>query len=109
MKKVREQSVKLTKFLEEALDDALKGKIEIVSPRDPDKRGCQLSLRICGGARARDVEAALLERNVFCDVREPDLLRVAAAPLFCTYAQVAEFVHVLAEILGGEAKREPQP
>ena len=79
--------------------------MEIVSPRDEHRKGAQLSLDV---ERVRRWEvgdihafnARLEKRGVVCDVREPDVLRVAPAPLYNSFADVELFVDVLAHALG---------
>jgi len=63
-----------------------------VTPRDPERRGCQLSLHVAGGRATFD---ALTASGVACDWREPDIVRVAPAPLYNTFAEVHRFVDAL--------------
>ncbi|HET7675993.1 MAG TPA: kynureninase, partial [Gammaproteobacteria bacterium] len=46
MPALRQKSVRLTAYLEYLLRQKLEGKVAIVTPEDPDARGCQLSLRL---------------------------------------------------------------
>ena len=83
----------LSAFLDEALRQRLADDIAIVTPAAPDARGCQLSLRIrAGRERGLAVHAALEAQGVVTDWREPDILRVAAVPLYNRYADVATLV-----------------
>jgi len=77
--------VELTGILESLLDGH-----EIVTPRDPARRGAQLSIRVRGSVRA--VWERLAAAGVICDWREPDILRVAPAPLYNTEEDVRRFV-----------------
>ncbi|MFP5341961.1 MAG: kynureninase [Candidatus Limnocylindria bacterium] len=78
---LRRRSVALTGYLE-ALLDALVPDVTLLTPRDPAARGAQLSLRVTGAAaRHRAIEA----RGVVGDVREPDIVRLAPAPLFNSF------------------------
>ncbi|MCE7000417.1 aminotransferase class V-fold PLP-dependent enzyme [Saccharothrix sp. S26] len=72
----------------------------LASPRDPDRRGGHVALRIAG---ADKVERALAERGVLVDARPPDLLRVAFAPLCTTRDDVRRAVAVLHDVIGGDA------
>ncbi len=96
MGRVIEKSRQLTGFLEFLVSERLSPQIEIVTPRDPSERGCQLSLRLRSGVRSgKRVFAALEKRDVVCDWREPDIIRVAPVPLYNTFAEVWEFVDAL--------------
>lgn len=104
MDAVRKKSVKLTAFLERLIDKELGGQVEIVTPREKHRRGSQLSLvvekvRMWQGGDMHKFNDRLEKRGVICDVREPDVLRVAAAPLYNSFADVALFVQVLKEVL----------
>ncbi len=91
------KSQRLTGFLEFLLDTRLASRVQILTPRDPAARGCQLSLRIDGGDRC--VYEALEKRGVVCDWREPDVIRVAPVPLYNRFTEVFEYVGVLQQIL----------
>jgi kynureninase len=87
---LRAKSVSLTGYLEFLLDQHASSKFEIVTPRDPQQRGAQLSLRMKN--RGHRICDELLENGVLCDWREPDILRVAPAPLYNSYGDVFAFV-----------------
>jgi kynureninase len=54
--------------------------IEVLTPRDPARRGSQISVRVPGDAES--VERTLRASGVVVDVRPPDVVRFAAAPLY---------------------------
>ncbi|MFD2396539.1 hypothetical protein ACFSVJ_06475 [Prauserella oleivorans] len=54
-------------------------------PRDPARRGAQLSLRIERGSAAELARRLRHEHGVITDAREPDVLRLAPVPLYSTY------------------------
>jgi kynureninase len=97
---LRAKSVSLTSCLEASLA-SLGGACELITPRDPAARGCQLSLRFA--SRAREVHQALAERGVVADFREPDLIRVAPVPLYNRFEEVLRFSRILAGIVGPSA------
>lgn len=100
MPRLRDKSIRLTGYLESLLDARLRGRISIVTPRDPSARGCQLSLRLHGGvATGKAVFDALSQRDVVCDWREPDVIRVAPVPLYNTFEEAWEFVEILCDLL----------
>ena len=93
MARLRAKSIALTGFLERAIDELLAEKLEILTPRDPTQRGCQLSLRVRGGrAQGRALFEHLAARGVLGDWREPDVIRISPTPLYNRYADVVAFV-----------------
>ena len=90
MQKLREKSESLTGYLEFLLDRHATNNFTVLTPRAPDRRGAQLSIRIHHGGRS--VCDRLVERGALCDWREPDILRVAPVPLYNTYSDVQRFV-----------------
>jgi len=78
---LRAKSMQLTAFLERAID-ALVPDAEILTPRDPEQRGAQLSVRLPDARRRLDV---LETHDVIADFREPDIVRLAPVPLYCTF------------------------
>ncbi len=97
--RLREKSVALTGYLEYLLQE-LAADVTILTPADPDRRGCQLSLRI-GGARGRGrrVFEALIGADVVCDWRAPDVIRIAPVPLYNRFLDVYHLVERLTRIL----------
>ncbi|MEX1993741.1 MAG: kynureninase, partial [Steroidobacteraceae bacterium] len=67
---LRARSQALTGWLERLLDQRLGERIEILTPRDPERRGAQLSVRLAGArGQARAVFDRLLARGLTCDWR----------------------------------------
>lgn len=95
---VREKSVRLTSFAVEALDAlaAAGAPLEVVTPRDPARRGSHVTVRV---PDARGVTEALTARGVVPDFREPDLLRLGLAPLTTSFAELHAGLAVLGEVL----------
>ncbi|HEY8452792.1 MAG: kynureninase [Micromonosporaceae bacterium] len=93
MPALRERSVRLTGYLESLLDAI---GATIVTPRDPQARGCQLSVRIPGAERVAQRLAA--EYGVVADAREPDILRLAPTPLYSTYHDCWRAATALADL-----------
>lgn len=79
MDALRAKSERLTGYLASRLASVT----EIVTPSDPAARGAQLSLRVsdAGGLTRRLAEA----HGVIVDAREPDTVRLAPVPLYCTF------------------------
>jgi kynureninase len=89
---LRRRSVALTAALE-ALVDARVPDATIVTPRDPEARGAQLSIRLPDARRRLATIEAL---DVVADFREPDLIRLAPAPLYNSFDDVWRAVDALA-------------
>ncbi|MEL7023192.1 MAG: kynureninase [Pseudomonadota bacterium] len=91
---LREKSIALTGYLRELLVSHLKTQVHIITPESG--QGAQLSLRIIGReADGRRVFDALEALDVVCDWREPDVIRVAPAPLYNNFTDVWTFVQRL--------------
>jgi kynureninase len=95
MDALRDKSLKLTDFLLEGID-GLGARVEVLTPREPARRGCQLSLRLTSGD-GRAVFGRLQEAGVICDWREPAVIRVAPVPLYNRFEDVYRFVQTLGE------------
>lgn len=92
MPALRQKSLALTALLHRLLAHGDQS-LEILSPSDPEQRGCHLSLRIRG--RARELVAELGRQGFVCDAREPDVLRAAPVPLYNRFADVVAFARAL--------------
>ncbi len=101
MPALRERSELLTGYLEGVLD-VVGAAIEIVTPRDPQRRGAQLSLRVAGGRAGRIADRLRHEHGVIVDTRQPDILRLAPVPLYSTYHDCWRAVDALAQVLGDD-------
>lgn len=94
---LRQRSIEMTGFAEACLERVFGERVQIVTPRDPNRRGCQLSIRIPGSARA--IQAALQAHGVITDFRPPDIIRMAPAPLYNSYRDISRFVEALERVL----------
>ncbi len=92
MPKLRAKSVLLTGYLEYLLTREPPRNFAIITPADPEQRGAQLSLRMPHNGKR--ILQRLLEQNVICDWREPDLIRVAPAPLYNSFEEVYRFARI---------------
>lgn len=102
MADIRKKSVHLTGYLEQLLlaslsDSDHKGisvkPFRIITPANVSERGAQLSLQLQPGL-LDSVLRSLEEHGVVVDERKPDVIRVAPAPLYNTYAEVWEFCQI---------------
>jgi kynureninase len=90
---LRTKSERLTAYLLFLLDRLPAGRCEVVTPRDPQRRGSMISLVIHD--RPRETAAALEAAGVVCDFREPNVVRAAPAPLYNSYEDVWRFAEAL--------------
>ncbi|KAF1710587.1 kynureninase [Pseudoxanthomonas kalamensis DSM 18571] len=90
---LRRKSLQLTGFLEALIEKRLADVLEIVTPADPDQRGCQLSLQVVGGReRGRELFDYLVSVGTIGDWREPDVIRISPCPLYNRYMDVYHFI-----------------
>jgi len=97
MSVLRAKSEKLTGYLEFLIDQIGDERISIVTPRDSAQRGCQLSIRVKNAGRS--LHEQIVARGVYADWREPDVIRVAPAPLYNSFTDVYKFAEILRECL----------
>jgi kynureninase len=106
MPRLREKSLALTAFARRLLAARLGPRVEVVTPGD-EFRGCQLSLRLATGrTAARRAFERLEAAGVVGDWREPDVIRVAPAPLWNSYGDVARTIDALDEALSADAPED---
>ncbi len=93
IKKLREKSVSLTGFLAFVVNEIGNDQISVITPANPEERGCQLSMVI--HQQAKKVFDYLTRNRVIVDWREPDVIRIAAVPLYNSYEDVYRFGDLL--------------
>jgi kynureninase len=97
---LRAKSVRLTTYAERLLQEFAGRHVQIITPANPEERGCQLSLRVSGGhRRGRRVFDALGDHAIVCDWREPDIIRIAPTPLYNRFSEVHQLVETLTDAL----------
>ncbi|MEZ4880782.1 MAG: kynureninase [Flavobacteriaceae bacterium] len=94
---LRKKSENLTGFLEFLLDEMKNEAINVITPRNPEERGCQLSIQVKNADKT--LHTKLTEAGVISDWREPDVIRVAPAPLYNSFGDVFRFSEKLKEVL----------
>jgi kynureninase len=79
----------LTACLEQAINERLGRRVEIITPAAPEARGAQLSVRLdLSRERAQRCHELLKQAGVIHDWREPDVLRLAPVPLYNSFEDV---------------------
>lgn len=94
MNRLREKSIRLTGYLHYLIDQMPSERYEVITPRDPSQRGCQLSILV--KERPRELFEKLEHAGVKCDFREPNVIRVAPVPLYNTFHEAWRFARILA-------------
>ena len=103
MAALRARSLELTAlFIEEV--EARCPRLQLVTPRAPDRRGSQVSFRFAEGYAAMQ---ALIARGVIGDFRAPDIMRFGITPLYIDAADIRRAVDVLAEVMDGDLWDDP--
>lgn len=96
-----EKRNKLTAYLEfvlQEIDKEVKGSFEIITPED---RGCQLSVFLHG--HGKSLFDYLMKNGVIPDWREPNVIRLAPAPFYCSFEDMYRFGQILKEGILAEA------
>ena len=105
-KEARRKSMALGDLFIKQVDETCRDLgVEVVSPREAEMRGSQVSLRHKEGYR---VMRALIDRGVIGDFRTPDLMRFGFAPLYTRYVDGFDAVRHLREVLTSRAWDRPE-
>ncbi|ETK35390.1 kynureninase [Microbispora sp. ATCC PTA-5024] len=102
LREARAKSQAMTSLFIELVDDAGTDLV-LATPRDPERRGSQVSYRHPDGY---PVVRALADRGVVGDFREPDVMRFGFAPLYLRYVDAYDAATTLAEVLREDLWRD---
>ncbi len=97
MEALREKSLKLTSYFEFLIKELNNDKIKIITPSNPEERGCQLSIQVKNADKS--LHQKLTDVHIITDWREPDVIRCAPTPLYNTFEDVYRMVEKLKEVL----------
>ncbi len=98
--RLREKSLALTAYMRRSLETRLAACVDILTPCEPAGHGNQLSIRLkVPGITAKRCYDRLSEAGVVGDWREPDTLRLSAAPLYNSFEDVFTAVEALAHAI----------
>ena len=92
-----EKSKKLTGFFEYLVNQIASDSIKIITPSNPNQRGCQLSVQVANADK--NLHKKLTENNIITDWREPDVIRCAPVPMYTSFEDVYRMVNVLESLL----------
>lgn len=91
--RLRKKSIHLTAYLEYLLKELKHINFEIITPADPEQRGAQLCLYFKENGRA--IHDKMINSGIIVDYREPGVIRVAPAPMYCSFEDVYRFYEIL--------------
>ncbi|CAN5541278.1 kynureninase [soil metagenome] len=99
MPALRAKSIKLTSYLRYLLERSpdFGKKFDIITPREVDSCGCQLSIVV--RENAKQVQDALGAAGARCDFREPNVIRAAPTPLYNTFHECWRFARIFESCL----------
>lgn len=81
-------------FILHDIDEAIDGtEFEIITPSNPEERASQLSVYLHG--QARELFDYLMQNGVITDWREPNVIRLAPVPFYCSFEDMYEFGQIL--------------
>ena len=87
----------LTGYLEYLILELNNKDISIITPTDPEQRGCQLSIQVKNANKS--LHTKLTEAHVITDWRTPDVIRCAPVPFYNSFKDVFKMVEKLKNIL----------
>jgi kynureninase len=91
------KSKKLTGYFEFLINELNHKDIKIITPSNPNERGCQLSIQVKNADKK--LHQKLMEAGVITDWREPDVIRCAPVPLYSSFEDIYKMVERLKKIL----------
>jgi kynureninase len=100
IERLREKSRQLTGYLAFLVEEVRKNSeqaaadLHVITPSNPDERGCQLSI-LTSKENGRHLFEKISERNIVADWREPNVIRLAPAPLYNRFEEVFHFYEQL--------------
>ena len=97
MTALRQKSLKLTAYLEFLINELNHPHINIITPSNPNERGCQLSIQVKNADKT--LHKQLIENHVITDWREPDVIRCAPVPFYNSFEDVFRMVEILKNLL----------
>ena len=91
------KSKQLTGYLEYLILKLNNKNISIITPKDPEQRGCQLSIQVKNANKSLHNKLTLA--HVITDWRTPDVIRCAPVPFYNSFEDVFKMVEQLKKIL----------
>ncbi|HEV7958171.1 MAG TPA: kynureninase [Acidimicrobiales bacterium] len=104
IKQIRQKSLALTDLFIELVESRAADVFDLVTPREHQKRGSQVSL---AHPDAYGVIQALIARGVTGDFRAPDVARFGFTPLYLRFVDVFDAVAILRDVMDAKTYLEP--
>ncbi|GAA0715416.1 kynureninase [Dokdonella soli] len=96
MTELRRKSETLTAYFDALIREHASDVLDIATPHEAERRGCQLSLRVKGPREAgRSLHDHLHASGIIVDWREPDVIRAAPTPLYNRHIDCLRFVRAV--------------
>lgn len=95
--KLCSKSIALTGYFEFLINQLNNSDIKIITPLNPEERGCQLSIQVKNADKS--LHKKLTDAGIITDWREPDVIRCAPVPLYNSFKDIYEFVERLKKVL----------
>jgi kynureninase len=96
-----EKSAMLSSYLFYVLDEINASQpekiIEVITPREKQRHGCQVSMLMLN--RGKEIFEALKSESVIADWREPNVIRIAPVPLYNSFTDVFRFGEIISKLL----------
>ncbi|CAL67676.1 kynureninase [Christiangramia forsetii] len=89
----RNKIVAYLEFVLHEIDEEVDSSFEIITPADQNERGTQLSVFLHG--EGKELFRYLMDQGVITDWREPNVIRLAPAPFYCSFEDMYEFGQIL--------------
>ncbi len=89
----RNSIVAYLEFVLKEIGKEVTSNFEIITPSNPNERGTQLSVFLHG--EGRKLFEYLMKNGVIIDWREPNVIRLAPAPFYCSYEDMYRFGQLL--------------
>jgi kynureninase len=90
---LRSKSIALTGYLAFLLEQLTTLSFTLITPSDPNQRGAQLCLFF--EEKGKEIYQKMKDHGIVVDYREPGVIRVAPAPLYCSFEDVYRFYEIL--------------
>ena len=97
IKNLRKKSILLTSYLEFLINELGSNDIEIITPKNINSRGCQISIKI--NTIDKKFHNELTRSGIITDWRDPNVIRFSPTPLYNTFIDIYRTGNKLKQLL----------